>query len=104
MTNPVNNLQIGQLGNAGGMSSASKAGGAKAGSASFSDTFNQYLDEVNKLQQDANAAVQENVTGKSDDLSGVMVAMQKSDLAFKTLMTIRTKLVDAYEELKNMPI
>ena len=44
------------------------------------------------------------MTGKSDNLDGVMVAMEKSDLAFKTLMAIRGKLMDAYEELKNMPI
>jgi flagellar hook-basal body complex protein FliE len=101
MTNAVNNLSIGTS----PMGAAStKSPTAKAGGASFSDTFNQYLDEVNQLQQDANAAVQGEVTGQSDNLDGVMVAVQKSDLAFKTLMAIRTKLVDAYEELKNMPI
>src|SRR5687768_4117765 len=101
MTNAVNNLSIGAspLGGA-----ASKSSAAKPGGTSFSDTFNQYLDEVNQLQQDANAAVQGEVTGQTDNLDGVMVAVQKSDLAFKTLMAIRTKLVDAYEELKNMPI
>ena len=106
MTNAVNNLSIGASPH--GMTSvggaASKSSAAKSGGASFSDTFNQYLDEVNQLQQDANAAVQGEVTGQSDNLDGVMVAVQKSDLAFKTLMAIRTKLVDAYEELKNMPI
>lgn len=76
----------------------------KAGSSQFGDTFRKYLDEVNQLQQDASQAVQDNVTGTSDDLDGVMAAMEKSDLAFKTLMAIRTKLLDAYEELKNMPI
>ena len=76
----------------------------KAGSSQFGDTFRKYLDEVNQLQQDASKAVQDNVTGTSDNLDGVMAAMEKSDLAFKTLMSIRTKLLDAYEELKNMPI
>ena len=101
MTNSINNLSIGTSPVSG---PSSKTPATKPGGASFSDTFNQYLDEVNKLQSDANAAVQGEVTGKSDNLDGVMVAVQKSDLAFKTLMAIRTKLVDAYEELKNMPI
>ena len=43
-------------------------------------------------------------TGKTDDVTGVMTAMEKSDLAFKTLLSIRAKLMDAYEEIKNMPI
>ena len=101
MVNGINNLAT-QVGGAKGVSSSSAAG--KTGGTQFGDTFKQYLDEVNQLQQDASKAVQDNVTGKSDNLDGVMVAMEKSDLAFKTLMSIRGKLLDAYEELKNMPI
>jgi flagellar hook-basal body complex protein FliE len=103
MTNAVNNLQPNLLGRTTGVSPG-PSGAAKTGPGSFSETFNKYLDEVNQLQNDASQAIQDNVSGKSDDLDGVMVAMQKSDLAFKTLMSIRTKLIDAYEELKNMPI
>jgi flagellar hook-basal body complex protein FliE len=33
-----------------------------------------------------------------------MSAMEKSDIAFKTLLTIRAKLMEAYEEIKSMPI
>lgn len=101
MTNAINSFAT-QTPSLGGTSSSVPS--AKAGGASFSDTFKQYLDEVNQLQQDASAAVQGEVTGKTDNLDGVMVAVQKSDLAFKTLMAIRTKLLDAYDELKNMPI
>lgn len=102
MTNAVNNLTPNLIGTNGVSSNVPAA--AKSGPGSFSETFGKYLDEVNQLQSDASQAIQDNVTGKSDDLDGVMVAMQKSDLAFKTLMAIRTKLIDAYEELKNMPI
>jgi flagellar hook-basal body complex protein FliE len=102
MVNGVNNLSTRAAGIAGSPSSISGPG--KSGGTQFGDTFKQYLDEVNQLQQDASKAVQDNVTGKSDNLDGVMVAMEKSDLAFKTLMAIRGKLLDAYEELKNMPI
>lgn len=73
-------------------------------SSDFSETFGKYLDEVNQLQKEASQSVQSVVTGQSDDLTGVMTAMQKSDVAFKTLLAIRTKLLDAYNELKNMPI
>jgi flagellar hook-basal body complex protein FliE len=102
MTNGVNNLQPGLSGIASGVGKS--AGPASAGGSNFSDTFKQYLDEVNQLQSEASQAVQGMVTGQNDDLTGVMAAMEKSDLAFKTLMSIRTKLLDAYEELRNMPI
>jgi len=77
--------------------------GQSAGT-NFSDTMKQYMDEVNKLQRDASGQVEKLVTGQTDDLVGVMTAMEKSDLAFRTLLTIRTKLMDAYNELRNMQI
>jgi flagellar hook-basal body complex protein FliE len=30
--------------------------------------------------------------------------MEKSETAFKTLVAIRSKLMEAYDEIKNMPI
>ena len=77
--------------------------GQSAGT-NFSDTMKQYMDEVNKLQRDASGQVEKLVTGQTDDLVGVLTAMEKSDLAFRTLLTIRTKLMDAYNELRNMQI
>lgn len=62
------------------------------------------IDEVAKLQQDASQATQQLLTGQSEDVTGVFTAMEKSDAAFKTLLAIRGKLMDAYEEIKNMPI
>jgi flagellar hook-basal body complex protein FliE len=82
-----------------------RVGGAGAtGGASFADTLKKSIDEVSKLQQDASKAVQDLATGKSENVTGVMTAVEKSDLAFKTLLAIRTKLMDAYEEIKNIPI
>ena len=76
----------------------------EAGGSSFADLLKGNIDEVSKLQQDASQAVQDLATGKTEDVTGVMTAMEKSDIAFKTLLAIRTKLMDAYEEIKSMPI
>jgi len=95
-----NNLGIGKLGltGAGGKSAAPSSG------ASFADTLKQSIDEVSKLQQDASKAVQDLATGRSEDVTGVMTAMEKADIAFKTLLAIRGKLMDAYEEIKNIAV
>jgi len=104
MINGVNpNLGLSKL-SGGGVSPGSAAGSAGAGGASFADTLKQSIEEVARLQQDASNAVQNITTGKTDDVTGVMTAMEKSDIAFKTLLAIRAKLMDAYEEIKNMPI
>jgi len=71
---------------------------------SFADVLKKGIDEVSKLQQDASQAVENLATGKTDDMTGVMTAMEKSSLAFKTLLAIRGKLMDAYDEIKNIQV
>jgi flagellar hook-basal body complex protein FliE len=72
--------------------------------ASFANVLKDSINEVSRLQQDASNAVDALASGKSDDVTGVMTAMEKSDLAFKTLLSIRSKLLDAYDEIKNIPV
>ena len=101
MINGVNNdLNLSNLASKGSAQSSAPA----AGGASFSDMLNKSIDEVSRLQQDASKAVEDVATGKTDDLDNVMTAVEKSDLAFKTLLAIRAKLMDAYEEIKGIAI
>lgn len=104
MINGVNNnLSLGSI--AGGGAAAGKASGAGgAGASSFADTLKNSIDEVSKLQQDASRAVEDLAAGKTENVTGVMTAVEKSDLAFKTLLAIRSKLMDAYEEIKNIQV
>src|SRR3954454_462010 len=100
-----NNLTFGKLAGGGASPASSGAGGAGSPTAtSFSDMLKNSLDEVNRLQQDAGQAVEDLMTKKTENVTGVMTAMEKSDLAFKPLLAIRSKLMDAYEEIKNIPI
>src|SRR5258707_8880016 len=97
------NSSVGKI--AGGAIAPAKAGGTgAAGGASFSDMLKNSIDEVSKMQQDASKAVEDLASGKTEDVTKVMTAMEKSDLAFKTLLAIRAKLMDAYEEIKNISV
>src|SRR6266480_3011494 len=102
MINGLDNLNIGKVAGAG--LQPARSPGPAAGGASFSDALKNSIDEVSRLQQDASKAVEDLATGKTENVTGVMTAMEKSDLAFKTLLAIRAKLMDAYEEIKNIPI
>ncbi len=103
MINGAHNL--GGLGKvAGGLSPAAPGGGKGVGSSSFADVLKKSIDEVSKLQQDASRAVEDLAAGRTDDVSTVMTAVEKSDLAFKTLLAIRAKLMDAYEEIKTIQV
>ena len=88
----------------GGAPPATGGAGGAGSSASFSDLLKDSINEVSRLQQDASQAVEALMTKKTENVTGVMTAMEKSDLAFKTLLAIRAKLMDAYEEIKNIPI
>lgn len=98
------NLSLGKLAG-GGVSPVKSAGAGGAGaSASFADVLKNSIDEVSRLQQDASKAVQDLATGQTENVTGVMTAMEKADIAFKTLLAIRGKLMDAYDEIKNISV
>jgi len=101
----MNNLSgVGGAGGVGGsLPSAGKAA-SPSGGTNFADMLQKNIDEVSRLQQDASQAVDDLATGKTDNVSGVMTAVEKSDLAFKTLLAIRSKLMDAYEEIKGISV
>ena len=71
---------------------------------SFKDVLMQNIEQVNKLQQDAAGAIEDLTTGKRDDVATVLMAKQKADMAFQLLQQVRNKLVDAYEEIKQMRV
>lgn len=71
---------------------------------SFVDELKGQLAEVNRLQAEADVAAEDLVAGRRDDLEGVMIATEKADTAFKMVLAVRNKLVDAYEEVKNLRV
>ncbi len=103
MINGLNNA-IGKAAGVGSPSSTGATTGASTTGTSFADTLKKSIDDVSKLQQDASQAVTDLATGKTENMSGVMTAVEKSDLAFKTLLAIRSKLMDAYDEIKGMSV
>src|SRR5580700_3918878 len=94
---------IGNIAGVGQTAGQTSSSGA-APASSFSDVLKKSIDEVSRLQQDASSAVDAVATGKSESVTGVMSAVEKADLAFKTLLAIRSKLMDAYEEIKQISI
>lgn len=78
--------------------------GADEGSTSFKQVLMRNIEQVNRLQQDAETAIGDLATGRRDDVDGVLMAKQKADLAFQMLLQVRNKMVDAYEEIKQMRV
>lgn len=71
----------------------------------FSTAMRQAIDQVNEHQQLATKMVNEFQTGTSDaNLAEVMIATQKAGLSFQAMNEVRNRLVEAYQEIMNMPI
>ena len=62
------------------------------------------INEVNRLQAEADQAMTELATNKDTNVSEVFTAVKKAELAFQTLMQIRNKLETAYDEIKQMRV
>jgi len=101
MISGADNNLVGKI--AGG-SIAPRTGASSASGSSFADALKNSIDEVSRMQQDASKAVEDLATGKNEDVTGVMTAVEKSDMAFQTLLAIRNKLMEAYDEIKNIAV
>lgn len=71
---------------------------------SFTEVFKGEIDKVNSLQTDAAEAAEDLMTGRRNDVETVMNATQKADLAFRTLMSVRNKVMSAYDEIKQVRV
>lgn len=71
---------------------------------SFNEILRESIAEVNKYQLEAEKATQALATGQTDNIDQVLIAVRKADLAFRTLMQIRNKIIDAYDELMRMRV
>jgi len=56
------------------------------------------------MQQSADRAVEQLATGGDVTPAEVMTAVQKADIAFRMMMQVRNKLVQAYDEVKNIRV
>ncbi len=77
---------------------------APAESANFKDLLLSSLEQVNAVQQEADRAVEALMTGQPISPAEVLTAVQKADLAFRMMLQIRNKLVQAYNEVKNIQV
>ena len=90
----------------GGAAGLGGIGGIGAGSApGFQQTLNQAIDKVSQTQATSSGLQQAFEMGDPRaDLARVMVAMQESQVAFRATVEVRNRLVQAYQDVMNMPI
>lgn len=76
---------------------------AAAKAPAFAERLGEALKTVNNKQMTAASMAQEFELGRGD-LASTMVAMQKSQVAFRATVEVRNRVVQAYQDVMNMPL
>ncbi len=79
------------------------APGAGAGEGGFKSILKNAIEDVNTLQFQADDAVAKLQMGKGS-MHEALIAMEKASLSFQTLLQVRNKIVDAYQEVMRMQV
>ena len=98
--NPISQVNVSQVLPQGGLSPATPAEGGE----SFKNFLLDSIREVNAMQQQADQSVESLFTGGDVNPAEVLTAVQKADLAFRMMMQVRNKLVQVYQEVRDIQI
>lgn len=82
----------------------SSGDGAQKAGVDFSKFLTDALSQVDALQKNADAASLQLATGQVDDLSSVMIAIEKASLSLSLTVATRDKALDAYNQIMRMQI
>ncbi len=70
----------------------------------FGEILSHALNDVNKLQLNAQQTSVDLAAGKVQDISEAVIATEKATIALQLTMQVRNKVVDAYQEIMRMQI
>ncbi|MDR5658273.1 flagellar hook-basal body complex protein FliE [Serpentinicella sp. ANB-PHB4] len=76
----------------------------KVEGASFAEFLSQSIQQVNKLDQQANEYSDKIASGQLDNIHEAMIASEKAEISMRFMLEIRSKVLDAYNEIMRMQI
>ncbi|MEL7497707.1 MAG: flagellar hook-basal body complex protein FliE [Planctomycetota bacterium] len=68
----------------------------------FSNLVGQLVEQTNDYQVSSDQSIQDLVTGKTDNIQQVVLAVANAEMSFQLFMELRNKLIDSYNELMRM--
>lgn len=71
---------------------------------SFGDYLQGELNNVNDLAKESDKMSKALAAGQVDDISQVIVAAEKADIALQLTLAVRNKAVEAYQEIMRMQV
>lgn len=74
------------------------------GSPSFAQMLADAFDSANQAQWDAEHAAKLLATGQIEDVHQVTILTEKANLSLQLMISIRNKVIEAYQEISRMQI
>jgi len=81
-----------------------ESGKAGENKGSFGEVLKDKIGEINKLQLDADAAIAKVELSDSGSVHEAMIALEKANISFRTMMQVRNKILEAYQEVMRMQV
>lgn len=85
-------------------SGAAGAPGAADKADSFSTVLKGKIREINELQQEADKAITGVMLDDSRSIHEAVIALEKANVSFRTMMEVRNKIIEAYQEVMRMQV
>ena len=74
------------------------------GKVAFGDVLKNKVQEINELQLDADNAISKVELENSGSIHEAMIALEKASISFRTMMQVRNKILEAYQEVMRMQV
>jgi flagellar hook-basal body complex protein FliE len=101
MSNTIQGFPNGALDLGTGVTSSPLSG--SAGDSEFMGTLSNAMEQVGELQSAADEKVSQLLSGNGQDVHSAMIAVEKASLAFEMMVSVRNKIVQAYQQVSGIP-
>jgi flagellar hook-basal body complex protein FliE len=75
---------------------------AGAARTSFTDALKTTLQDINQRQQQADVAMSKGAVEGAGNIHETMIQLEEADISTRLLLKVRTKALDAYQEIMRM--
>jgi flagellar hook-basal body complex protein FliE len=101
---PIANELVQQLPSLGSLGKGESIPSEGGGGLPFADVLKDAVATANMRAQEASKVANAFAAGTSDDIHGTMIAVKEADIELKLVANVRSKLVDAFNDLWKMSI
>jgi flagellar hook-basal body complex protein FliE len=99
MINGINHINI-----LSGQSNIQRATPTTSDGKPFSDMLAEAVNKISKLGQELKSLQASFAAGENVEVHDVVIAMEKFSIAMDMFMAVRTKIMDAYQEIMRMNV